>query len=100
MFRMDWLHSVDQGVGADFLGNLFELILTKLPGTSKEARCKVLNKELQLYYGRHNIEDRLSEFTTKNIRSESSKPPKLRGCNAASCTNLILFGDLAAKNLG
>ena len=97
IFRVDWLHSVDQGVGSDFLGNLFELILTKLPGASKEARCKVLNKEMQAYYDVHRVEDRISEFTPKNIRSEASKPPKLRGCNAASCRSLILFGDLAAK---
>ena len=59
IFRVDWLHSVDQGVGSDFLGNLFELILTKLPGASKEARCKVLNKEMQGYYDVHRVEDRI-----------------------------------------
>ena len=97
IFRVDWLHSVDQGVGSDFLGNLFELILTKLPGASKEARCKVLNKEMQGYYDVHRVEDRISEFTPKNIRSEANEPPKSGGWNAAGCRSLVWFGDVSAK---
>lgn len=97
IFRADWLHSVDQGVGADFLGNLFELIITKLPGSSKDARCKALWAEVVQHYELHNVEDRLKGFTYNNIRPKMSEAPKLRGCNAASCRSLILFGDLAAK---
>ena len=29
VFRIDWLHAVDLGVGADFLGNLFWMIAEK-----------------------------------------------------------------------
>ena len=97
IFRQDWLHSVDQGVGADFLGNLFELIIAKLPGSDKEARCKALWGEMTTYYEVHKVQDRLKGFSYNNIRSSMKKPPKLRGCNAASCRSLILFGDLMAK---
>ena len=31
LFRVDWLHAVDQGVGADFAGGAFEALLPKLP---------------------------------------------------------------------
>ncbi len=34
VFEIDWLHAVDQGVGADFLGNLFIHLRTKLPRNS------------------------------------------------------------------
>ena len=37
LFRVDWLHAVDAGVGADFAGNVFEAMLPKLPGSSQEA---------------------------------------------------------------
>ena len=30
LFRADWLHSVDQGVGADFVGNVFESLLHEI----------------------------------------------------------------------
>ena len=38
LFRVDWLHAVDQGVGQDFLGNLFDLLQSKLPGQNMEER--------------------------------------------------------------
>ena len=97
IFRVDWLHSVDQGVGADFLGNLFRLIITKLPGSNKEERCKALWAEIVEYYEKNNVQDRLKEFTVNSIKSGKGKPPKLRGCNAASCRSLIAFGSQAAQ---
>lgn len=97
IFRVDWLHSVDQGVGADFLGNLFDMILGKLPGNNKDARCKALWEEMVNYYDVHRVADQLKGFSYKNIRSAMKDAPKLRGCNAASCRSLIMFGDLMAK---
>ena len=32
LFRVDWLHAVDLGVGADFLGNLLALLEKAMPG--------------------------------------------------------------------
>ena len=38
LFRIDWLYAVDQGVGADFLGNFFVLLMQKMPGNTMEER--------------------------------------------------------------
>ena len=46
IFRFDWLHSVDQGVAADFFGNTMETLLPKLDGESKAAKCLTLNLSL------------------------------------------------------
>ncbi len=37
IFRIDWLHAVDQGVAADFMGNLFWLCLDKYPGANRKV---------------------------------------------------------------
>ena len=97
IFRVDWLHIVDQGIGADFLGNLFEMIIDKLPGRNIDLRCQHLWAEIQRYYEVYDVKDRLKTFEHKNIRPTAEKPPKLRGCNAASCRALILFGYQAAQ---
>lgn len=97
IFRVDWPHSVDQGVGADFLGNLFEMLLRKLPGT-KAQRSDALWAEIVAYYDLYSVQDRLKEFSYANIRTKTAnQPPKLRGCNAASTRALILFGHQAAE---
>lgn len=49
-FKIDWLHVVDQGIGADYLGNLFKLLLPKMPGTNKEQRVNNLYLEITQYY--------------------------------------------------
>ena len=90
IFRIDWLHAVDQGIAADWMGSLFTLALTKMPGRSKEAKVTVLWDKAQEYYGRRRIEDRLQNLTPKMIKQEH-KSPKLR-CSAACCRALIGFG--------
>ena len=45
IFRVDWLHAVDHGIGADFLGNLFAMIMNKFGGT-KQAKADQLNTEI------------------------------------------------------
>ena len=98
IFRVDWLHSVDQGIGADFLGNLFFMLQGKMPGNNRKARCQALWADIQRYYDANDVEDRLKEFDYKYIRGGGKKkPPKLRGCNAASCRALYKYGDLAAQ---
>ena len=43
------------------------------------------------------MQDRLKSFTYKNIHPKATEPPKLRGCDAATCISLILFGHQAAQ---
>ena len=42
IFRPDWLHCADQGVTADYIGNLFLLISEKLQGANKDLRVAAL----------------------------------------------------------
>ena len=97
IFRIDWLHAVDQGVGADFLGNLLWMIAHKMPASNQEDRCNLLWKEINKYYEDYNVKDRLKKFTATTIRAKASLPPKLTGCSAATCRSLIYFGHLAAQ---
>ena len=98
LFRIDWLHAVDQGVGADFLGNLFALLVSILPGRNREIRTNVLWQEMQAYYDAHGVEDTLGSFNYKNIKGSkrATIPPKLRS-HAAGCRALIRFGHLMAE---
>ena len=47
LFRVDWLHAVDAGVGADLAGNVFEALLHKFPGNTIKTRCQAFSEELQ-----------------------------------------------------
>ena len=59
-FKIDWLHAVDQGVGADFLGNFFYYVVRELlEGANLTERCSSLWMKIQAYYRRHEVQDRL-----------------------------------------
>jgi hypothetical protein len=100
LFRVDWLHAVDQGVGADFAGGAFEALLPKLPGASKDARCHVLNDKLQAFYERRGVEDRVKVLKPNDFkRSTPNSPAKLKGCSAAEVRALIPFVKELAEEL-
>ena len=97
LFRIDWLHAVDLGVGADFLGNLFKLLEKKMSGRNETVRRQQLWQECQEYYDTHGVLDRVKSLDYKS--SKSTLPPKLRS-HAAGCRALIRFGhDMAQKHL-
>ena len=98
-FAVDWLHCADLGVGADFLGNLFELALSvpMLPGNNKAERCSALFLEMRRYYRANGVDSQLPTLTTTMIRKKAGTPPKLRG-KAAEIRHLIPFSvELASK---
>ena len=97
IFRIDWLHAVDQGIAADWLGSLFNLALPRMPGRSKEAQCTALWEKVQAYYRRRDVQDRLQNLTPLMIKQEK-KSPKLRS-SAACCRALIGFGKELADEL-
>ena len=66
LFRVDWLHAVDQDVGQDVLGNLFELLQSKLPGQNMEERVAHLATHMHNYYETYHVEDRLKELGVKH----------------------------------
>ncbi len=91
LFRVDWLHSCDQGVGADLAGNVFESLLPKLPGGNKGERCHCLNDKLQDYYGRLGVEDRVKGLELKTFKRKSKgQPAKLKG-SAAEVRAIVPF---------
>jgi hypothetical protein len=99
VFKIDWLHVADLGVSADFLGNLFLLLLTKLgPGTQAQ-RCRELWQRLQLWYQANQVSDRLTDLTPSMLAGKKA-PPKLRA-SAAQCRALVPYGaELAEALLG
>jgi len=91
LFRVDWLHSCDLGVGADLAGNVFESLLPKLPGANKRDRCHSLNAKLQDYYERFGVEDRINGLELKSFKRKSKgQPAKLSG-SAAEVRAIIPF---------
>lgn len=91
IFKDDWLHAVDQGVGADFLGNALVMVMRKLPGT-KAMQAQAMSDHIHAFYDANDVRDRLKSFGWNNVQAETKDPPKLRGGNAASLRALIPFG--------
>ena len=90
IFRIDWLHAVDLGVGADYLGNVFHLCKQSLPGASRAARVLCLWQKVQKFYKDNGVQDKLQNLTEPMIKAQG-RPPKLRA--SAACTRaLIPFG--------
>ena len=92
-FRRDWLHGADLGVGADFLGNVFEHLMHSMPGPNRAAKCSALWRLINVYYNENHITDRLLSFSYKSFKQGKSQP-KLRG-GAAMVRKLIPFAENA-----
>jgi hypothetical protein len=98
IFRVDWLHSADQGVAADFLGCLFKLCATLLPGASVNARTRALWLRVVAFYEANDVHDRLPKLVPTAIQKTARTPPKLRG-SAACVRALVPFGQQLADAL-
>ena len=73
IFRVDWLHAVDLGVAADWLGNVFWMLaLEKLPGHNIGERVSALWIEMQQSYRDHNIDDYLGNLAPSMIKAEKN----------------------------
>ena len=89
-FKIDWLHAVDQGVGAEFLGNFFYYVVRELlEGVNLKEKCNSLWMNIQAYYRRHEVQDRLQLLRFSMLRKEKASP-KLRA-SAAEARALIPF---------
>ena len=99
IFRCDWLHAVDQGVTADFLGNLLLLLAKKLPGGSLVVRVAALWARLQDWYTQHQVADRLMDLKPSMLRKKGkNKAPKLRA-GAAVARAMVPFALVQARLL-
>ena len=96
IIRLDWLHVVDQGVAADFLGNLFYCVMQKLPGNSRKERCQSLWELIQVFYDKKDVQDRLQTLIPTMVR-QGNKAPKLRG-GAAVVRALVPFAVVLAES--
>ena len=94
IFKVDWLHAIDQGVGADFIGNLFWVLLGKMDGGTQKERLRALWMDIKLYYDEKDIEDKFQTLTVGMIKARG-KPPKLRG-KAAEVRALVAYAKKAA----
>ena len=86
---MDWLHCADLGVTADYVGNVFQMLVEQCDalGRSKEKRCAELWRRIQAYYREHGVKDQLQNLSLSMICQEK-KAPKLRG--SAACVRAIV----------
>ena len=57
IFRVDWLHAADQGVEADFLGNLFHMAAKICDGSNEKLRMQSLWLKVQGFYEANNVQD-------------------------------------------
>lgn len=96
-FQMDWLHAVDLGVSAQFLGNLFWLCLPKLAGNTLQDRVGSLFQLIQQYYRDTDAENQLDALTVLML-CQPKKGPKLRG-RAGEVRTLVPFGKRLAEDL-
>ena len=89
IFRRDWLHIVDQGIGADFIGNCFKKLLAFMPGSNKKQRRLALWDRIRAYYDGNDVRDRMVGLKNWGIQAPK-KPPKLKA-SAAAARALIPF---------
>lgn len=95
MFVLDWLHIVDQGISADFQGNLLYMLVPRMPGNNNIERCKALFLEIKQYYALHRTDVRYTNLVITMLRKKQNSP-KLRG-RAAEVRGLVDFSAQAAQ---
>ena len=95
--RADWLHVTDQGVTPDFLGNLFFVCQSKLPGRSVRDRVLALNTRMQRFCAANGVQDRL-DILVPSLFIQKNKGFKLR-CSAAKARALVPFAAEIAVEL-
>lgn len=88
--KFDWLHVMDLGVTADFLGNLFWMLLPMQEGETKASQISALFKKMKQFFQLNKVENQLKDLTEKMLRKKASVSPKLRA-SAAEARALVPF---------
>ena len=101
IFKMDWLHAADQGITADFIGNVFHHFVQseQIPcadigkplRTAKlrtAARYQQLHLDMQEWYAEQGVADRMDALKPSFV--EARQGMKLR-TSAAKCRALVPF---------
>lgn len=97
IFLMDWLHCADQGITADFMGNLLFHFESRMPGSKKEARYNELFLMMQRWYEANNVQDRMDCLKPTFIEDRAGM--KLRA-SAAKVRALVPFCARLCNELG
>ena len=98
---LDWLRTMDLGVTADFLGNLFYHLVkgpVYIEGSTQEQKVRNLFVTMQAYYKEGQPSSRLQNLTLLMIRKSTSSSPKLRA-KAAEARSLVSFARAIAEEL-
>ena len=90
IFKIDWLHCMDLGCAADWIGNVFNYILDKFPGSSASAKCSALFLKILAYYARHPELPGKYENLVVTMFRQKKKNFKLRG-KASEVRGLVGF---------
>ena len=98
VFKFDWLHAVDQGVAADFIGNCFFYFLAFEAGNNQEERCSSLWLKIVKFYDDFSVQDKLPCLKLTMLRKSTGSSPKLRS-SAAEARALIPFVSLHAQRV-
>ena len=89
IFKIDWLHCMDLGCAADWIGNLFSYLLHKFPGQNLQDKCSSLFLRLQTLYSQNEVPGKYDNLTVKMFRQEK-KGFKMRG-KASEVRGLVGF---------
>ena len=93
--KIDWLHAIDQGVGADFLGNFFYYVVRKLlEGADLTEKCSSLWMKIQAYYRRHEVQDRLQLLRFSMLRNEKASHKLRASVVEARALEMKYFRDM------
>ena len=95
-FKPDWLHAVDQGCAADFLGSLLFYLLRFFPGNTQQEQCRNLFRDIRSFYVQHRVQSRYDNLTVKMFKTKHGY--KLRG-KAAEVRHLFPWTKLTCERL-
>ena len=65
---IDWLHTVDQVIGHDALGELFFEALQPLPGDNQHARLRPLRGHINQYYQDAPVSSKLAQLILEMVK--------------------------------
>ena len=99
-FKLDWLHIADLGVGADWLGQLLTVLMSKMPGNNKGERLAALWRRIRELYAtpEFGTDSKLDDLYPTMLKATKDQAPKLK-CNAAECRGFMPIAHRMAQDL-
>lgn len=99
----DWMHAVDQGIGADIAGQLLVELAKRYPGRALKEKVASLWQDIQLLYSEHHVEYKLHTLTPEVLnkgksKKKTSQVATLKGPAAAVRHLVPLLPILTAKH--